>query len=445
MTVYYVDDGGSSTAPYDTWAKAAPTLSALVAGAGTALTTGGNVVYVGSDSVSSGDGATVTFTGPTSGVVSLISATVGTTTYAKSSSNQISGTGTYFWSGNLALYGIQSNTTDTITLSLPTSASAAEALFYTEDCTFKPGSNRGVTLAGQGSGTFGKHRHINLTVSAANDSGAQSANFLTLNYGHFEINGLTFVDSGSHRTGVAIAGGNSFVNCIRVSGADFSPLTGLAGIFKQTDSIGSAEIKNSKTVASPTWTNGSPNAAGSLLVTNSGSANSPTGLYYEDYYGTITSQTAIYRDSGASVESVATSWKLVSSAKAAPSRTLITPWIYGVLASTGSKTFDVFVTQDGGSGDLTDADVWLEVEYMGTSSVPTAALGTDRCSVDGFFSGAAAQDDDTASTWTGSITATYKQRLRVTATVNVAGLYRARVALGKASTTLYVDPLVTVT
>jgi hypothetical protein len=35
MTVYYVDDGGSSTSPYDTWAKAATpinTLDAAIAG-----------------------------------------------------------------------------------------------------------------------------------------------------------------------------------------------------------------------------------------------------------------------------------------------------------------------------------------------------------------------------------------------------------------------------
>jgi hypothetical protein len=29
MTTYYVDDGGSSTSPYDTWAKAATSINDL--------------------------------------------------------------------------------------------------------------------------------------------------------------------------------------------------------------------------------------------------------------------------------------------------------------------------------------------------------------------------------------------------------------------------------
>lgn len=445
MTVYYVDDGGSNTNPYDTWAKAAPTLAALQTAIPGSTGTGGNVIYIGADSVSSGDGAAVTFTGPTSGICTVISATVGTTTYAKSATNQVSTTGTQSWIGNFALYGLQVNASDAISFNCPTGASGAETYFYTNGCTAKPGSNRSLNLAGSGTTTGGVHRNVDLTVSAANDSGVQSATFINLAYNRFEFNGITFVDSGSHRTGTAIASNSTnHLNEAQISGADFSTLTGLSAIIGMGSGNGLIQVHNCKTAASPTWATGTANAPARLIVTNSGSTDAPEKFYFFSLNGSVESQSAIYRDSGASVETVPVSWKMVSSSTTAPSHPLTTPWMYGVISATGSKTFDVYVTQDGGSGDLTDADVWLELEYLGTSNVAQSTLVTDMASVSGFFSGAAAQTDDATSTWTGSITETYMQKLSVTATVNEDGLYRARVALGKASTTLYVDPIVTV-
>lgn len=445
MTTYYVDDGGSNTSPYDTWAKAAPTLAALQSGAAGSLSTAGNVIYIGSDSVSSGDGASPTFTGPSSGgSVRIISATVGTTTYSRSSSNQISTTGTCNFTGNFALFGVKANATDHINFTTPTSASGAEAFFYSEDFTAKPGSNRRLAITGNGTTAYGRHRHIGTIVDASNDSGAQNSGFLYLTFGPNEIIGASFVDSASHRTGGIVLCSTSTNYGSKLSGCDFTGPTGVAGIVDWSQSLGPIEIANCKTNASPTWTTGTVNASGKLLVTNSGSADAPEHLYCADYYGVVSSNSAVYRDSGASIESVPVSWKMVSTSHSYISSPLQTPWIYGVISATGSKTFDVYVTQDAGAGDLTDAEVWLEVEYLGTSNVAQSTLITDRASVSGNFSGAAAQGDDTTSTWTGSITATYKQKLSVTATVNEDGLYRARVVLAKASTTLYVDPLVTV-
>ena len=75
MTVYYVDDGGSNTAPYDTWAKAAPDIRALDTAVAFAS---GDIVYFGHDSVDSGVGASFTITLPTSGPPTyFISATQG--------------------------------------------------------------------------------------------------------------------------------------------------------------------------------------------------------------------------------------------------------------------------------------------------------------------------------------------------------------------------------
>ena len=445
MTVYYVDDGGSNTSPFDTWAKAAPTLAALQASIAGSTGTGGNVIYIGADSVSSSDGAAVTFTGPTTGgPCYIISATVGTTTYAKSSSNQIITTGTLTWNGNFAVFGVRAKAGDTATLTLPTSASGANASIRTEDHTVLLASNRSVVLTGFGSTTYGLHQHRNLTIDASSDSGVQSSTFLSSSYGPIYINGLTLVDSSSHRTGPVIALASNNTGVTRITGADFSAATGLSAIVNRASGVGSVELHNCKTAASPTWITGTANSPNSVKVTNSGSADAPEYLYYSDYFGTVSSDTTIYMNSVASTESVPVAWKMVSSANANVAAPLLTPWVYGVVSATGSKTFDVYVTQDGGAGDLTDAEVWLELEYLGTSNVAMSTFATDRVGPSGAFSGAAAQTDDVTSTWAGTITETYMQKLSVTATVNEDGLYRARVALGKASTTLYVDPLVTV-
>lgn len=447
MTVYYVDDGGSNTSPFDTWAKAAPTLAGLQTSIAGSTGTGGNVIYIGADSVSSGDGAAVTITGPTSGgVCSIISATVGTTTFAKSSSNQISTSGTFTMTGNFAVYGVQINGGDTVQFICPTSTSAAQSNFYSEDCTIKPGSNRAFYMYGSGGTTAsGNHVHIRLTVSAANDSGAQASEFMKFGNGFHEIIDPSFVDSGSHRTGkIFNTGGGPAIGRLLISGGDVSGLTGTSAIIDQGATLANISINNLKTAASPTWFANSINGGGRICITNSGSADAPEYLRYSCHYGTITSDTTNYRDSGASVEGTHVSWKLVSSSSAQTATPLVTPWMYGVISSTGSKTFAVYVTQDGGAGDLTDAEVWLEIEYLGTSNVAQSTFATDRVGPSGAFSGAAAQTDDSTSTWSGTITETYMQKLSVTATVNEDGLYRARVALGKASTTLYVDPLVTV-
>ena len=93
---------------------------------------------------------------------------------------------------------------------------------------------------------------------------------------------------------------------------------------------------------------------------------------------------------------------------------------------------------------LTDAQIWLEVQYLGTSDEADWTLVDDHRVI---TNTAAAQTTDSASTWTG-ITEDFKQKLEVTVTVNETGQYRARVCVGLASITsassLYIDPKVTV-
>lgn len=444
MTVYYVDDGGSG-ADGLSWATAYTTLAALQTAIGAALSTDGNIVYIGADSVSAGDGvgATKTFTGPTAGVVRIISATVGTTTYAKSSSNQIIANGGDYkieFVNCFALYGIQISSTGMIKLNAATSASGVNSSISTYECTLLPGGNRQIELTQSGT-TPAISRHHKLTVYPDKDSGSNNRQFFDVYGGITIFTGLVLQDSASGRNGpifsASYLGGRLFV-----SGSDLSTIASQSAILSESGALCESEFVHCKTLASPTWSTGTINVPASIKAINCASADAPEGLYQLNYWGSVVSSTSAYRDSGATIEGVSTSWKMVSASSAKPDRPLYTPWVYVPITSSGTKTFTVYVSQDGGAGDLTDAETWLEVEYMGSSGVGTTTQGSDQAAL-GDWTGTA-QADDASSTWTG-ITETYAQTL-VVASVSVGeeGLARARVALGKASTTLYVDPLVTV-
>jgi hypothetical protein len=107
--------------------------------------------------------------------------------------------------------------------------------------------------------------------------------------------------------------------------------------------------------------------------------------------------------------------------------------------STTVTTATVEICQEGGS-NLNNNDVWLEVESMQSASTPIVSVLNDGPA--SLVTAAAAQTTSTAS-WTGFTTPT-KQKLQVTIAPALKGPMVARVYLAKASTTIYVDPEVTV-
>lgn len=441
MTVYYVDDGGSNTSPFDTWAKAAPTLAALQTSIAASTSTDGNIIYIGADSISSGDGvgATVTFTGPTNGNVRIISATVGTTNYAKSASNQILVNGGDFkviFRDGFSLFGIKISSTGMIQFNTGVGASGVNCAITTSECTALIGGNRQLELTQSGS-TPTLSRHIGLTIYPDKDSGSNNRQFVDIYGGRTELIGLVLTNSASGRNGPLFSG-LGLGSILRVSGSDLSTIADQTAILVWGSAQGDAEFAHCKTLASPTWTSGTGNVQGALRAINCQAADAPEGFYSIDFWGTVQSSATVYRTGGASVEGIPASWKMISAATAKMSRPLYSPWMYVPITAAGTKTYTVYVSQDGGAGDLTDVEVWLELEYMATANIGTTTWTSDRGAGD--FSGTV-QDDDVTSTWS-SITATYKQKLAISSvSVGEEGLCRLRVGLGKASQTLYVDPM----
>lgn len=443
MTVYYVDDGGDGSTE-SSWATADVSINALDAEYALAS---GDIVYFGHDHVCQAtNSGHLVITGPTSGApVLFISATQGSdpVAYQASSTNQIDTSEAGYnltFDGSFALIGMCIKAGGYIFF-----AADQDEVFSAKDCILRLAANLYVTVNANG----GAFRLEDTTIDLTADGTTPRANVIMSldNIGTVvDLSGLSFVNAG-YRTGSVFAI-TTFSAAMRVSGSDFSGFSNatLCELLAITGS-GIAVFNNCLTAA--TWspmTSAYPATVGGYaLFTNVGPAGDPTYLYYRTAFGDVLSSTAIYRTGGATFESTAAAWLITTQAACTEAIPHKTPWIHAVIDSTGSKTFDVFITND--TADFTDAQVWLEVEYLGTASEAISSVASDARAT--ILTTAAAQTDDVTSTWNGTGPSfTYKQKLSVTATVNVAGLYRARVCVGVASIAssryFYVDPVVTV-
>jgi hypothetical protein len=441
MADYWVDDGGDGTAG-TSWATAYQSIAALVAAVPAALTTSGNRIFIGDDHNDSVTGADRTFTGPASGLpVLLISCdrTSGTSppAYKVGTGDQLrSSDGAFYMvlDGSFSLYGIRAEVGGAIGIQIDTNETG---IF--ENATLAPGANGVTTLGGSEGLLFCKNFTLDFTADGTTN---RSAIPLVCTGTNVEIDGLTFVNA-AYKTGSVF---NMSARTVSVSGADFSGFTN-ATLCEIVGGGFNFVINNCLTAATWAPASGVSTAYGSLWqFYNVGPADAPTYLYVQKAQGTIASSDSIYRTGGATVEGDATGWLITTTAICAEAFPLTTPWIYGLVSSTGSKTFDVYITND--TADFDDSQVWLEVEYLGTADEAQWTLAKDQRAT--ITTTAAAQTDDVTSTWNGAGPAfTYMQKLSVTATVNETGQYRARVCVGVASIAgsryFYIDPKVTVT
>jgi hypothetical protein len=164
--------------------------------------------------------------------------------------------------------------------------------------------------------------------------------------------------------------------------------------------------------------------------------------YRNEWYrreGTITTETTITRTSGATDSHQAVSWKVVSTSAASLLDTFDFPPISQWNDTTGSsKTATIEIV---GSASLNNDDLWVELDYLGSSGSPLGSLVSSNKAT--LLTANAAITTSTA-TWNSSQATPVYQKLQVTFTPQMAGLVVARVRLAKVSTTVYVDPLITI-
>ncbi len=172
------------------------------------------------------------------------------------------------------------------------------------------------------------------------------------------------------------------------------------------------------------------------------SDNATYDFYEESYCGSVRDETTRVRTGGASDGTTSISIKMASSANTKESvgyLALSSPPVASWTNSTTSKTFTVEVLFDSAT-NLQDDEIWLELEYPADASSGLGAIASSQCAQ----LGTPTDIPDSAETWTTTgMTNPNTRKLSVTCTPGKAGPITARVYLAKASTTVYVDPIIT--
>lgn len=261
--------------------------------------------------------------------------------------------------------------------------------------------------------------------------------------GVFVWNGGAIASGSSAVTALfATAGANG--SRVAVSGVDLS--NGAAGMNIFTAGNNDyGVIRNCKLPAS--WsgslTTGTIQTAARYEMFNCDSSDTNYRLWIADFTGAITSETTVVRTGGASDGTTSLSWKMVTNANAEyPLLFLATPEVVQWNETTASAiTATVEIVTD--NVTLTDEECWLEVQYLGTSGTPLGSFITDAKAD---VLATAANQTSSSVTWTTTGLGTpVKQKLSVTFTPQEKGFIHAVVKVAKASATVYVDPLLTIT
>lgn len=231
------------------------------------------------------------------------------------------------------------------------------------------------------------------------------------------------------------AAGNAFfegVDLIALSGKTLIPATMVA----RFDLV----LKDCKLPAAitPAAVQTTQSGGVTFVRADSGATNYRTEKYA--YEGQQTIETTIVRTGGASDGTTPIAWKLLTTANAKPdfpyTSLPISIWNDTPASNVVVTVFGIW----GGGAVPNNDDVWIEVEYLGSSATPQGSFATTgKADV---LAANAATTADGGSAWGGSTTA-----FKIIATLSspqpgLKGPITVRVKVGAASQTIYIDPKV---
>ncbi len=305
-----------------------------------------------------------------------------------------------------------------------------------ESCTFKLGTTSTTSTniiqgnnGGGGTSSSGLLNMINCTLVLA-------ATGQTFKVGGWMLmRNLVYAATGSVPT---TAFSLESAGIITVQDSDLSNLTGNLFTGNATTMF-NVFVNNCKLNASAVLTASVPSTLSGpkIRLHNSDSANTNYNYSYSAKGGTVLSETSIVRTSGASDGTTPLSWKFASASTA----TYAFPFQSEELAqwqntTGGSKTATIELTT---STSLTNADCWLELEYLGDTASPKGSIVTSRA----VPLAAPVTLTTSAASW-GGAAQTNKYNIAVSFTPQKKGPIKATVYLAKPSVTVYVDPFLTI-
>lgn len=259
------------------------------------------------------------------------------------------------------------------------------------------------------------------------------------------LQGTRCVVKGGSRTYLTTSPTDAYTSNSRgcvVDGVDLSSLNAAVNLIASGTSANNTVIRNCKLPAS--WSGsvcGSTNEAIEATMYNCDSGDTNYRLQSNKHAGAIFTETTLVKTGGASDGDTPLSWKMETNATAEyPLMVLLSPEIFSErITSVGSaKTITVDILHDSATA-LKDDEIWLEVQYLGTSGFPLGAFANDSKAD---VLAAAADQTASSATWTTTGMANpNKQKLAVTFTPQEKGVAIVTVCMAKASYTAYVDPV----
>ena len=439
MATYYLNSAGSNTAPYDTWAKAATTLTAAIA----AATADGDIILA--HKVHTEEVAVDTTYTPL--------AHISIVCVDKDASNVLATMGTAAWIGNSTV-----NRSVTFSsqkrvymngLTLRTAGASADQLhiglqdqthYELENCYLWQGNTQTsshLKLGPQGTAvnSYVRLRGCTFRLGATAQSISCSGS-VDIEGGSLSADGASPV---SLFRGPMESHGGTWCNVV---GFDMSHCTGnvigdITGNSMEWRLYG-CKLGTGFTLAAAQTSNGK--SGGRVFVQDCHSGDTHGIFGYADGLGSVVSDTGLYFTSGYAGQS----WKIVTTANASTNAPFITPWLHRYHDATTSVTPYLEVLRDGSATAFTDAEVWGDFSAKVTTGSTLASLFTDRMAPLGAPAAQAAGAG--LASWTGEGGTAWSGKVGAGAALTPAeaGYIRARVCVGLASATVYVDPQIRV-
>lgn len=423
MAIHLDSNGDNTTGA--TWATAYTSWANLISGHG-ALASGDEVwVNTGASPHYENPTGGITFSGPSSGLPALI---VGVDkaddSYKKATAVNFEASGTtddLITDGSLVIFGISFKSGDRLDLN----AGDLNEICYYKDCTFDSQSD-----------------YMNI---AATQFTAESCTFTLGTAGYLTIIGAGKIELSN----CSFSGSNNYLFKSSEAwpyfrGCDFTGYTGTQFVWLQDGS--SAILTGCLLPAS--YTISSTTSYGFIKLYGSDTAAGSLDNWRYEQQGSIGGDwalsTTVYRTGGATFDG-STNYSIGISAGSGDStwQPIYTDWQNGYIpADSGTQTTWTVYVAVVSTGTVYNDEVWLEVEYLGTSGSPQTSIDTSSKIAAPTVTHTELTTDGVSS-WAGLVEKAYK--ITVTNTVNISGMYRWRVGSAYTTSTIYVDPAADVT
>lgn len=441
MATYFVASGGSNTAPYDTWAKAATSLATALA----AATSAGDMVVIQYDGVPAGDAelaADTTYTFGADNLQLIASTNSGTATItptAMGAANWIGNSTTnrsVTFSGaarKIFMYGITPRTAGATADSIAFVGDGAS--FTGEDCYLWQGNSGTSQIQIGASDQQVFARFVNCTLRFGGTSPRVVVS------GRLLLEGGSVSSAGSAPANLFVANlTDPAGGLIEWIGGDLSHMGGSNLLSDSSTQATTLRLSQCRLgtfpplLATQTHVNGS---SGEIYAFDCATGDTHGLFAYVNPLGSVSSDTGIYFTSGAAAQS----WKIVTTSAANFYTPFVTPWFGYWNTVTTAITPYVEILRDGSATAYQDDEVWLDVAAKTNSGSTQSALTTDRMAL----LGTPANQDAGAGlgSWTGEAGTAWSGKLAVASlTPAEVGRLSARVVVGEPSVTVYADPQV---